>query len=305
MHFAQTRLATIDTYVVFFVMGMYLFMYLYARRWRTRSLRHSLLLLLACGVFMGLAISSKWQGIYGAFGLPVLFFPEWFSLYKTDKRNAYITAACCFGFFIFIPLLIYTLSYIPFAISIGATDLTSGIKAILQNQDTMWSYHSNLVSEHPFSSPWWEWPFNLRPIYYYSHTVSTTVRQGISSFGNPAVWWTGVGAVVYGIWRLIKTREYTLFFLLIAFAAQYLPWVLVPRTTYIYHYFPSVPFIVLFITYMFKQFYQQSNRRVTPLIYASAVVVLFILFYPVLSGMPFSVWYVHNLLRWLPGWVLM
>ena len=33
--------------------------------------------------------------------------------------------------------------------------------------------------------------------------------------------------------------------LVIAFAAQYLPWMLVPRGTYIYHYFPSVPFIIL------------------------------------------------------------
>ena len=32
---------------------------------------------------------------------------------------------------------------------------------------------------------------------------------------------------------------------LIGFASQFLPWVLVPRSTFIYHYFASVPFIIL------------------------------------------------------------
>ena len=38
--------------------------------------------LFASGVFMGLAIASKWIGCYGAVGLAVLFFSRFITLYK-------------------------------------------------------------------------------------------------------------------------------------------------------------------------------------------------------------------------------
>lgn len=38
MHFSQTRLATIDTYAVFFILLMYLFMYMYITGGRKRDL---------------------------------------------------------------------------------------------------------------------------------------------------------------------------------------------------------------------------------------------------------------------------
>ena len=41
--------------------------------------------------------------------------------------------------------------------------------------------------------------------------------------------------------------------LLICFCAQYLLWIGVPRGTYIYHYFPSVPFIILCTAYVLEQ----------------------------------------------------
>ena len=47
--------------------------------------------------------------------------------------------------------------------------------------------------------------------------------------------------------------------LLIGFLAQYLPWALVPRGTYIYHYFASVPFLIICITLLMEQI--QLRRR--------------------------------------------
>ena len=42
MHFVQTRIATIDTYAVFFILLMYLFMYLFFTENRLRDLACSL-----------------------------------------------------------------------------------------------------------------------------------------------------------------------------------------------------------------------------------------------------------------------
>ena len=75
----------------------------------------------------------------------------------------------------------------------------------------------------------------------------------------------------------------------------------------IYHYFPSVPFVILMIVYAAKQRKDRMNEgsyRMLFGLYAAASVWLFLMFYPVLSGHTISISYVDKLLRWLDSWVL-
>ena len=94
------------------------------------------------------------------------------------------------------------------------------------------------------------------------------------------------------------------------YLAQYLPWFFVTRITFIYHYFPSVVFVVLMIMYSLLQWksrMEKHNRRAFPallLVYGAAAVGLFLLFYPVLSGQPVEAAFVDKYLRWFPDWVL-
>ena len=73
--------------------------------------------------------------------------------------------------------------------------------------------------------------------------------SSISCMGNPAVWWFGLVALLYVLlraaWKKRAPEAYVI--VLIGFASQFLPWVLVPRSTFIYHYFASVPFIILMV----------------------------------------------------------
>ena len=127
----------------------------------------------------------------------------------------------------------------------------------------MLSYHSTpgLGMDHPFYSPWYQWPVIGKPMWYYSSTYRPSgMSQTIVAFGNPAVWWGGLAglAAVILMWALrhvhrdglslhTNVNDMRPAILLIGLAAQYVPWTLVPRGTYIYHYFPSVPFIILCI----------------------------------------------------------
>ncbi len=315
MHFAQTRIATIDTYVTIFIIGMYYFMYVYVTTdFYKDGYKKLFIPLTLSGVFMGLAIAAKWPGVYAGGGLALIFFHHLFMQYKRYKKDdrlpffkiARSTVLYCFVAFVFIPLLIYVLSYIPYLQTPGK----AGIKSILDNQSAMLGYHANVTSEHPYSAQWWKWPFDIRPIFYYSGLVSSQavngitkdIRSGISSFGNPAVWWVGVVGLFYAVSSISKKYSNILFFLIIGFLAQYLPWVLVTRTTYIYHYFPSVPFIVLLITYLFRDYFY--DRRKFAFAFMVIVFVLFVMFYPVLSGMGVDPDYVRRFLRWLPTWQL-
>lgn len=178
----------------------------------------------------------------------------------------------------------------------------------LENQQSMLTYHGKTVVEstHAYSSRWYQWPVMWRPIWYYSGTVSAALKEGISSFGNPLVWWVGIPVFFYILWTAIRYRDQKAMFLCVGYLAQLLPWTLVFRTTFIYHYFPAVPFVVMMIGYAIGLLYKKNkNIKIAAFVYAGLAVGLFILFYPVLSGQPVDPEYVKTYLRWIPGqWVL-
>ena len=83
MHFTQTRIATIDVYITFFVICMYYFMYRYSRMsFYDTPLKKTFLPLGACGVCMGMGIACKWTGIYAGAGLAILFFAVLYRRYQ-------------------------------------------------------------------------------------------------------------------------------------------------------------------------------------------------------------------------------
>lgn len=235
----------------------------------------------------------------------------------------------CLTFFVLVPAVIYLLSYLPFVDNShpGLFD------RMLTNQTSMFNYHSGLEATHPYSSSWYQWPTMVRPIWYYSGYVTDAVKEGISAFGNPVVWWIGILAFIYILYLLIRNnaflcsltghtqtecstdtattlshREYAAAaFLAVGYLAQYLPWFFVTRITFIYHYFPSVPFVVLMIVYSLMQWKKHMSDRTFIIVccaYAAVAFALFLLFYPVLSGQPVDVDFVIKYLRWRDTWVL-
>ena len=350
MHFTQTRIATIDVYITFFVIAMYYFMYHYCTMsFYDTPLYKTFIPLGLCGVCMGLGIASKWTGVYAGCGLALLFFAHLLRRYReylyakahpgkstNGIDHKYIvknfsgytikTIDFCLTFFVLIPVVIYLLSYLPFVDNAhpGLLD------RMLANQTSMFNYHSGLEATHPYSSSWYEWPTMVRPIWYYSGYLTDSVKEGISAFGNPIVWWIGIPAFLYLLYLLfsrssllgsltghkkdssgaeiLSRREYYIAaFLVVGYLAQYLPWFFVTRITFIYHYFPSTPFVVLMIIYSLMQLKKRMSDRtflIVCCVYAALAFGLFLLFYPVLSGQPVDVAFVVKYLRWRPTWVL-
>ena len=72
------------------------------------------------------------------------------------------------------------------------------LERIWNAQVTMFEYHKNLVATHYFSSPWYEWPLIVKPMWYYSAAFPAMGKAStIMAFGNPAVWWTGLVAILF------------------------------------------------------------------------------------------------------------
>ncbi|UQZ34754.1 phospholipid carrier-dependent glycosyltransferase [Paenibacillus sp. PK3_47] len=332
MHFTQTRISTIDVYGVFFIMLMFYFMQRYfTMNFYRVPLRKTLVPLFWSGLFFGIGVASKWIVLYGGAGLAIMLALSLVDRYREYKaagrvleegrlgdqelkaacrtagtsfwKNTVITLASCVGFFVIIPVIVYALSFIP-VLNVTAEGYT--VKGLIDAQKNMYNYHSQLVATHPFASSWWEWPFMKRPVWFFSggEGLPEGKVSSIVTIGNPLIWWTGILAMLATVWITLKRKDKSQYMIWIGFFSQYVPWMLVPRETFLYHYFAMVPFMILSIVYIMKLIDSKFPRAAyIRYAYVGIALLLFVMFYPVLSGMVVDREYVNVVLRWFPSWV--
>ena len=305
MHFVQTRIATIDTYSVFFILLMYLFMWRFVSGGKWRYLALS-------GVFFGLGAASKWTCIYAGAGLAVIWLVYWITQVKKPGFAKRFIGNCafCLLFFVAIPVAIYYVSYYHYGTASG---LDGGVgmfftrdyfDVVWDNQVYMWEYHSDLVSTHPYSSRWYQWLVDARPILYYLEYFDDGTKMAFGAFLNPVFCWAGLLAMIANGIFAVKDRDGKSAFIVIGYLAQLLPWVLVTRLTFAYHYFPSSVFMLLALCHVWERLKQQGIFRWQRNMYAVTGVCtgLFVAYYPVLTGLRTAVWYTRGFLRWFPSW---
>ena len=173
---------------------------------------------------------------------------------------------------------------------------------VIRNQDYMFSYHSGVDATHPYSSRWWQWILNGRPILYYLE-YSGSDKSTIGAFLSPLLCWGGLAAILSMLWLWIKEKDRTARFIFLGYLAQLLPWVFVDRITFEYHYFPSSVFLLLALGYVFDSLRRRCESWKWLFGATAAVsVLLFIAFYPVLSGAWVSRDFAENCLGWFATW---
>ncbi len=412
MHLTQTRIATIDTYAVFFILGMYFFMYRYLTLPAGTPLRKSALPLLLSGLMWGLGAAGKWTVFYAGIGLAVVYFMglyqklrDWPQDDTAQTRRipwliqTLLLSVLCF---ILLPFAIYCAAYIPYAqaleIDLFAPSETNGLALLFQNvwgkltfagegefqaayipQDNllnimagnqwyMFNYHNGVTQSHPYSSWWFQWIVNARPILYYMDNDVAGYTTRFAAFANPVLCWAGLPAILLcaahsfrRLWAkaaflvglglfsaaaILKVQQtpngvfdpslppetitrnglillacLLLYlavcilllrfapgysgkapFLLVGFLAQLIPWMFVGRTTFEYHYFPSLLFLVLAVSYLFDGLLTHDRDWRAPVYSLTGLSAgLYVLFYPVLIGLAIPTWY-QPLVRWLESW---
>lgn len=320
MHLTTSRIATLEPFSVFFIMLMSYFMIRYCQMsFYDSDFRTTLKYLLLSGIAMGLGIAVKWTAVYAGIGLAVLFFLSLFRRWqeykraiKSDRCTSFEqhvvavfpkyflkTAGWCCIWFIVVPLIIYFAAYIPCQIYRGESWSLAGV---IKQTVGMYKYHANLEATHPFQSVWWQWILDIRPIWYY-HQVYDNLVYTISAFGNPLIWWTGMASVIFSIYLGIRKKSQTAVTLVVCYLAQLVPWMLVTRCVFIYHYYPSVPFLILALVYAIScldKWNPEMKRKCT--IFAVICFVLFLLFLPATAGFGTTKAYIDSFLRWFPSW---
>lgn len=320
MHYALTRIATIDSYSIFFILLMYLFMYEYTQHnFHREKLSRTLLPLGLCGIAFGLGAATKWLCIYAGLGLAVIFFYTVYQRHQEYKlakeqgkdevtakyrKKLILTLLFCVLVFIIIPVVIYCVSYIPY---FGCVDRNFKLVDIWHNQEYMLNYHGNLApaEPHPYSSSIYTWPFTIRPVFFFRAGGQLDGQSGlIWCMGNPFVWWGALAAILYILGHRKGERgEWAgLPFLAVAALSQFLPWLLISREVFIYHYFATLPFIILVTVYALRQIDSRGKAgKRTVWIYVVLCILLFVAFYPAITGILVPRLY-NQMIQWLPTW---
>jgi len=283
MHFVEARIATGETFILFFIVCMFYFFYRY---FRSSSPNGKDLFLSV--LFFGLAFSTKWITLYGFVGMVILML-----LFKW-RKGLYKTEVMGFAGGLIAAAAVYIITYIPYFLA----DNTIG--DFWRLQFDMFDYHSGLVSDHPFASEWWSWPIMLTPLWLFAGYWDGTTAY-IATFGNPALWWPSIPMLLATLWVAVRHRDKTAAFIVIPFLTQWLFFIPIPRELWIYHFFPNLLFMILASTF----WVQRLRGRWTWLLisYLALNVVAFGFFYPLISGHPMSEGYWDSL-RWLTSWVL-
>jgi len=302
LHFTMGRIATVDTYAIFFTIASTLFFFLNYRGISEGEFNFNGLLVFLGIIFFSLAFSTKWYTIYGLIGqvfLILLFAIRAFLRSQhglTDRLKEYALKPLSVLLLSFVlGGLVYASTFIPYMM------LGHGLTDVYTRQFSMYNYHANLEATHPFSSAWWSWPLIARPLWLYvSHLPSGKIST-ITAMGNPVIWWVGLALMLSIFSRAIRRGDKTCLFILCLFLFQWLPYVFIRRCLFIYHFYTNVPMLILATTHFLNASWEDKWGRIFTIAYLSTTLIAFVLFYPVISGYPILE---QGIPKWLKGWIL-
>jgi dolichyl-phosphate-mannose--protein O-mannosyl transferase len=334
MHFTMARMGTADTYVVFFSILSQLFFLTYFINVAKEGWKTSVIPLVAAVIFFALGFSTKWIVLYGAIGMLALLAA--IRLKEVSKLKGSLSAKYVAFFdhpFLLILGLVGVVAVIYFATYIPDMLAGDSILDIFNLQSAMFSFHSGssaVIAQGIWDNAWWSWPFVLKTqwlavSYLPDGTVST-----INLLGNPAVWWVGFACIILLIGKAVPIKELffklrkkltkkdvpstatnkphkwdlAAIFLVVVFFFQWLPYMLISRITYIYHFYVNVPILCWASAYFLNTIWDKKYGKVATVAYLAVVVAVFVLFYAVISGMPTTRSWINSLKLFGNTWLM-
>lgn len=176
----------------------------------------------------------------------------------------------------------------------------------------LWRYHQTMHQTHPYSSSAVEWLWMKRPIYYWEDGAPDA-KARIYLIGNPFLWWAGSFAIFFLLSNEIiyaKRKWKDLFVkkverieastvILILFLANYLPFFLIDRVMFIYHYNVALVVSLMALSYVVVEGLQ--NKYLLGL-FCFFVILSFLFFAPLSYGLSLSQ-SAYEMRIWFPTWL--
>lgn len=169
----------------------------------------------------------------------------------------------------------------------------------ISNAKHMLGYHTATVFDHPYSSEWYEWIVDRRSLLDAFNLTAGNGASCVATLASPLIAWGGIAALLHNmyLWRIEGNEKSQ--YLIPAYISMLMPWFFVHRTVFIYQYFICVVILILMIV---NSVISLKAVRKWAIGLAASSGALFLMFYPVISGL--SVWraYIAKVLEWLTTW---
>ncbi|HEY9763618.1 MAG TPA: phospholipid carrier-dependent glycosyltransferase [Trichocoleus sp.] len=223
-----------------------------------------------------------------------------------------------------IPLGVYSLLWLPHLKLVGTSFV--GIHELL------WQAHQRIGTQanaHPYCSAWYTWPLLLRPVAYFYRRVGelppsdiegavTNSIYAVQGLGNPLFWWLSSAAIVAWVGRGVsgwwqefsnsagkrESLDGVAVFWLVNYGANWLPWLLVSRCTFLYHYMGALVFSSGAIAWLLTRWLTQPRLgiRRSALLLVGLMVLSFLFWLPIYVGLPLSA-EALSWRWWLRSWI--
>jgi dolichyl-phosphate-mannose-protein mannosyltransferase len=304
----ESRLGLINVFLVVFGLVAQIFLLAGLER---QGIARTLYLCFS-GIMLGASASVKWNGL--GFGLMffllgimvwtiTLFFPNQIKQLGILSRVTQLRWWQYLLCFVLMPLAFYTIQWIPLLmLNSGGIAQQPGFGAIASfwqsfvavHQHIIWWHNSSAVVQgdatqavHPYCSAWASWPVLARPIDYFFN-VDGDKWTDIHALGNPILWWLSTASIVgLSVWGL-KRFQAIAAYVLLGYAANYLPWLITKRCLFIYHYMSAALFSFIGLAFLTYMLLKQPKWRYLGIAVIVSVVICQIFFMPIWLGLPLT-----------------
>lgn len=297
----QSKFVLVDIFLLFFGFLSLYFVFCYKNVLYEGKTKKAILFLILSGVSAVLAFSIKWTGLSFIAICFIYFLAVSFKKVKIKYIVLWLAMVLALGFLVYFSIFYIHLKllYLPgggdayMSQQFQQNKLSTWQKFIELNQK-MYFYNSTLKATHPYSSEWYQWPVDKRAIWYWTNAVGGKTAS-IWLLGNPIIWFAvliAVAAAVIGIffkWFRKKIPP-VFYFLILGYFLNLLPFILISRIAFLYHYLSALIFGILILTVLYESFVKQNSTAefIINYIFLPAVLIAFLVFAPLTYGLPLS-----------------
>lgn len=239
----QSRIATPD---IFVACGVVLLCYCF---WQWSSQRTKKWLI-ASGVALGLTATTKWSGL---FVLPGLLLFEWIQLGRQkgfDSSKRLITFLQTIVVLLVIAVAVYVASFAQLFFQ-GQT-----VAYFIELHHQIWQYQTTTQFSHPAASKPWEWLIGQKSIWYAVAGAGNSLTDIVA---QPTIWLLGLSEIALLRTFIILLKQRTskrktaqpsaTLFLILVVISEFIPWLLVRRPTFLYHFTPIMPLLLILLAH--------------------------------------------------------
>jgi len=237
----------------------------------------------ACGIFLGLAVGTKWIAAWYIIGFAGLFLAWEIGARRAAGLRSFVRGAVREAVwlpltFVVIPLVVYVASWSNWLFTSTGFDRDYGQQhgvttPVLSALYSLYEYHRQAIgfglglsARHPYQSQPWDWLLITRPVAFFYESYSGPMAgasnycpakgctglswsQEVLALGTPLIWWSALLALVFCLGWWLLHRDWRAGAVLLGVLAGWGPWwPLVTRTKFYYYALEFEPFLILAIT---------------------------------------------------------